>query len=49
MSASDQSESIGAKVSPELKQRIRVKAAQEGMSMSAYIRKILEESVEEDG
>lgn len=48
MSASEQSESIGAKVSPELKQKIRIRAAQEGMTMSEYIRSVLAETVEND-
>jgi len=48
MSASKDMESIGAKVPPELKQKIRVKAAQEGMTMSNYIREVLEEATEDD-
>ena len=48
MAENGEMESIGAKVPAELKQKIRVKAAEEGMTMSNYIREALEEKAEED-
>jgi predicted DNA-binding protein len=44
----DQDESIGAKVSEEFKQRVRLAAARKGMSMSEYIREAVETQLEED-
>lgn len=41
-------ESIAAEVEPEIKQQLRVAAAQEGISMSAYIRKAVRNQLEED-
>lgn len=41
-------ESIAAEVEPEIKRQLRVAAAQEGMSMSAYIRKAVKNQLEED-
>lgn len=48
MSISDETESISAKVDPELKQKIRVRAAKQGTTMSQYVREVLTESIEAD-
>lgn len=44
----DQTESLGAKVTPELKQKVRIIAAHKGISMSEYVRAAVEDQVEED-
>lgn len=41
-------DSIAAEVEPEIKQQLRVAAAQEGISMSAYIRRAVKNQLEED-
>jgi len=41
-------ESLGAKVSPDLKQRVRILAAHKGINMSEYVRQAVEKQVEED-
>jgi antitoxin component of RelBE/YafQ-DinJ toxin-antitoxin module len=41
-------ESIGAKVDPDVKQRVRVAAAKRGMSMSEYIRQAVLDQLEDD-
>lgn len=41
-------ESIAAEIEPELKQQLRVAAAKEGISMSAYIRRAVKNQIEED-
>lgn len=40
-------ETINAKVSPEMRRRVRVEAAKLDMSMSEFIREALEERLEE--
>lgn len=40
-------ESVGASVSPELKRKIRIAAAKEDLSMSTFIREILQEAMED--
>lgn len=42
------SESVGASVSPELKRKIRIAAAKEDVSMSTYIREILQDAMEDE-
>jgi len=44
----EQTESLGAKVTPSFKQRVRVAAAHKGMNMSEYVRSAVEDAVEED-
>lgn len=41
-------ESIAAEIEPELKQQLRVAAAKEGISMSAYIRRAVKNQIKED-
>jgi predicted HicB family RNase H-like nuclease len=41
-------ESIAAEVEPDIKKQLRVAAAQEGISMSAYIRRAVKNQLEED-
>jgi len=41
-------ESVGASVSEDLKRRIRIAAAKEDVSMSTYVREILEEYADEN-
>lgn len=41
-------ESIAAEVEPEIKQQLRVAAAQEGISMSAYIRRAVKNQLQEE-
>ena len=43
----EQTESIGAKVTPELKRKIRIEAAKHDMTMSQFIRERLEEAIED--
>lgn len=43
MSASDDKTHLGAKVSTDLKQRVRMEAAREGMTISEYVRVTLDE------
>ena len=44
----EQTESLGAKVTPSFKQRVRVVAAHQGMNMSEYVRRAVQDAVEED-
>jgi len=48
MSTSEQSASISAKISPEMKRKIRIEAARQDMTMSQYVREVLAESLQED-
>lgn len=41
-------ESIAAEIEPEVKQQLRIVAAKEGISMSAYIRRAVKNQIEED-
>lgn len=43
----DHSERLSTSIDPELKQEVRMQAAKEGMTMSAYVRKVLEEQISE--
>ena len=45
----EHSERLSTSIDPELKQRVRMEAAKEGMTMSAYVRKVLEEQIGEEG
>jgi predicted HicB family RNase H-like nuclease len=44
----DEKVTIGAKVSPAFKRRVRIAAAKQGQSMSQYIREAVEDRMERD-
>jgi hypothetical protein len=44
----DQDESLGTKVTKDFKRKVRIKAAENDMTMSEYIRKVLERDIEGD-
>lgn len=41
-------EYIGARVSPEFKKNVRIRAAQEGLTVSDYIESVLADDIEEN-
>jgi hypothetical protein len=43
----ERSERLATSVSPETKQKFRVRAAEEGMNMSEYLRHLVLEDIEE--
>ena len=48
MSAESRQKMIGAKVDPNLHKEVRVAAAKREMSISEYLREVLEESVSDE-